>query len=199
MAANGDVTPGRWIKSGWRIFKEDIGNFILITLVFIALTLIGNIVVAGPLLAGMFYAARRRMLEGRTDLTDLFTGFNHFIDTFLVFILTLVFLNVGLVLCVFPALIVAAFYLFSFLFLIDRKLSFWDAMESSRKHIVKNLVGYILFALLLILFNILGLILAGVGLLITIPVSIAAITAAYQEQVGLASPPPPSPGPVVIP
>jgi uncharacterized membrane protein len=194
-----NVTPGRWISMGWAIFKEDIGNFILITLIAGALASVANFVVAGPLLAGMFIAVKRRMLHGRTDLMDLFAGFNLFIDAFLVGILTAIFTVVGLALCIFPALIVAAFYLFAYLFLVDRKLGFWEAMESSRRLVVQDLLGYILFVFLLLLFNLLGLILLGVGLLVTIPVSVAAIAVAYKETVGFMTAPVEAPGPVHIP
>ena len=197
MANN--VTPGRWISMGWAIFKEDIGNFILITLIAGALASVANFVVAGPLLAGMFIAVKRRMLHGRTDLMDLFAGFNLFIDAFLVGILTAIFTVVGLALCIFPALIVAAFYLFAYLFLVDRKLGFWEAMESSRRLVVQDLLGYILFVFLLLLFNLLGLILLGVGLLVTIPVSVAAIAVAYKETVGFMTAPIVPAGPVHIP
>jgi uncharacterized membrane protein len=160
---------------------------------------VANFVVAGPLLAGMFIAVKRRMLHGRTDLMDLFAGFNLFIDAFLVGILTAIFTVVGLALCIFPALIVAAFYLFAYLFLVDRKLGFWEAMESSRRLVVQDLLGYILFVFLLLLFNLLGLILLGVGLLVTVPVSVAAIAVAYKETVGFMTAPVVAAGPVHIP
>ncbi len=199
MAANTSVTPGKWIRMGWSIVREDIGNFILISLVAAALTAVGSFVVAGPLLAGMFIAVRRRMLEGRTDFMDLFAGFNSFVDSFLTFILVSVFMLIGLMLCIFPVIIVAALYLFPFLFLIDRKLSFWDAMESSRKLAARDLTGYVVFVLLLLLLNFVGLLLLGLGLLVTVPVSVAALAVAYKESVGFLFQPPASHGPVVIP
>jgi uncharacterized membrane protein len=198
MAASANVTPGRWIGMGWGIIKQDLGNFILMTVVALALMTVGSFVVAGPLLAGLFLAAKRQMVEGRTDLMDLFAGFNYFIDAFLVGILTSIFSIVGLALCVFPVFIVAAFYIFPYLFIVDRKLSFWDAMEASRRLVAQDLPGYIFFVILLCLFNLLGLILFGVGLLITFPVSVAAVAVAYSETVGFLQQPPQSQGPVVI-
>jgi hypothetical protein len=197
MAAN--VTPGRWIAMGWRIIQEDLGTFILITLIATALVLVGNFVVAGPLLTGMFIAIRRKMSAGRADLTDLFAGFHHFIDAFLIHVIILIFSLAALMLCIFPVLIVAALYPFAYLFMLDRKLTFWDAMESSRKFAIQDLTGYMIFIVLLIFLNLLGALMVGVGLLVTIPVSLAAITVAYKETVGFLPPPPPAPGPVIIP
>ena len=58
------ATPGRWISRGWDIFRTDVGNFVLITLILLALTSVGIFVVVGPLMAGMFLAVRRRIQEG---------------------------------------------------------------------------------------------------------------------------------------
>ncbi|PYV04233.1 MAG: hypothetical protein DMG10_08555 [Acidobacteria bacterium] len=199
MAANVSVTPGRWIGMGWRLFKEDVGNFILVALIGLALMNFSAFVVTGPVFAGFFLVVRRRMLEGRTDLNDLFAGFSPFIDALLISLLTAIFMLGGFALCIVPIFIVAGFYLFSYLFLVDRKLSFWDAMESSRKVVAQNLIGYTMFAVLLALLNFLGLLLAVVGLLVTVPISVAAVAAAYKEAVGFAYQPVEAHGPIHIP
>ncbi len=198
MAGVANVTPGRWIGMGWGIVREDLGNFVLMTLIAVALASVGSFLVTGPLLAGLFLAVRRRMLEGRMDIGDLFSGFSLFIDTFLVFIISLIFSLVGLALCILPVFVVMAFYIFPYLYLVDRKLTFWDAMEASRKTVTQSLAGYTIFVILLILLNLFGLVLLGVGVFITIPVTIAAIAVAYNEAVGFNYRPPESHGPIVI-
>jgi uncharacterized membrane protein len=199
MAVDAPVTPGRWIGIGWGIVRQDLGNFLLMTVIAVAISLVGNVIVAGPLLAGLFFAVRRQIQEGRTDLADVFYGFNQFVDSLLIGLILTVFGLVGLSLCFFPVFIVAALYLFPFLFLIDRKLPFWDAMEASRKLVWKDPGAYLWFAILLTLLNLLGLILAVVGLLFTIPATIAAITVAYQETVGFVHKPPDNHRPIIIP
>ena len=198
MADDSPATPGRWIGMGWDIVREDLGTFILMTLIALALAIVGNFIVAGPLLAGMFMAVRRRMLERRMDLGDLFNGFTLFIDAFLIFAISAIFSLIGLAFCVFPILIVMALYLFPYLYLVDRRQSFWDAMESSRKLVGRHLLDYIVFGVLLLLLNLLGLILLGVGVLITIPISVAAVAVAYKESVGFNYRPAESHRPVVI-
>jgi uncharacterized membrane protein len=47
--------------------------------------------------------------------------------------------------------------------------------------------------------NVLGLMLAGVGVLITIPITAGAVAAAYRDVVGFSYRPPEARGPVVIP
>src|SRR6266536_600026 len=92
MAANVSVTPGRWIGLGWSVFKEDVGNFILVALIGLALMSFSAFVVTGPVLAGFCLVVRRRMLEGRIDLNDLFAGFSQFVDALLISLLTAIFM-----------------------------------------------------------------------------------------------------------
>ena len=190
------ATPGRWIAQGWRVVQADLGNFILMTVIALALICVGHFVVAGPLMCGLFIAARRRMQESRTEITDVFAGFHHFLDAFLICIISSVFLFVGFVLLIFPVFIVAALYLFPYLFVVDRNLSFWDALEASRKAVLRDLIGHVLFVIALALLNFVGLLLFGVGVLVTIPVTAAAIAAAYNETLGFHAKP--SSGPVLI-
>ncbi len=184
---------------------EDLGSFFLMAVIAVGLTLfagitvVGSIVVAGPFLAGLFVAVRRRIQEGRTELMDVFEGFNRFVDTLLLGLVITVFSLIGLAFCIIPFFIIGAFYLFACPCLIDRKVSFWEAMESSRKAVSADLSGYTGFFFLLCLLNFLGLCLAGVGVLVTIPVSLAAIATAYNEVVGFLPPVREMAGPIVIP
>ncbi len=187
------ATPGRWLARGWQTVSADLGSFILMTAIALALTTVGNFVVAGPLTAGLFIAVRRRMQESRTDIADVFAGFSQFIDGFLICVLTSLFLLVGLVLFLFPVFIAAALYLFAYPFLADRKLPFWDAMEASRKLALNHLFGYVGFVILLVILNFVGLLLLGVGILVTIPVTVAAVAAAYDDAVGFHFKPPTGP------
>jgi len=63
-------------------------------------------------------------------------------------------------------------------------LDFWPAMQASHELVKKDYFGFTLFLVTLILINIGGLLVCFVGLLITIPLSFAAITAAYRDLVG---------------
>jgi len=198
-------TPGQWIGAGWAIVNGDLGNFVLMTLVALALTavasatVIGFAVVGGPLLAGLFLAVRRRMLPGSRDWADVFQGFNRFLDAFLLCLLTSLFCTIGLVFCIFPFFLVGALYLFAYPFMVDRGLGFWEAMESSRSLIAKDLSSYLLLFILLCLLNFVGLMMAGIGLLFTIPVSVAAVAVAYDEAVGFQQDAQPAGRPIVIP
>jgi uncharacterized membrane protein len=63
-------------------------------------------------------------------------------------------------------------------------MDFWPAMQASHDVVKNDYFGFTMFLIVMALINILGALCCIVGLLVTIPVSIAAITIAYQEIVG---------------
>jgi uncharacterized membrane protein len=57
-------------------------------------------------------------------------------------------------------------------------------MEASRAVVKNDYFGFTMFLLAMVLVNLLGLVCCVVGLLVSIPVTVAAITVAYKEIVG---------------
>jgi uncharacterized membrane protein len=75
-------------------------------------------------------------------------------------------------------------YKFTYLFIVDKRMDFWPAMQASHAVVKQEYFGFLLFLVLMSLLNIGGLICCVVGLLVTIPISFMAITIAYRELVG---------------
>jgi hypothetical protein len=182
----GDVTAqtGRWISAGWDLIKSDWMPFVLMTLVFLVVTGCIPVVLNGPLMAGFHIACIRKLMSGRTEVGDLFKAFNRFGPTLLACLVISVFTFLGSLLCLIPGLVVYAMYQFTYLFIVDKKLDFWPAMQASHELVKKDYFGFTLFLVTLILINLCGLLLCFVGLLITMPLSYAAITVAYRDLVG---------------
>jgi uncharacterized membrane protein len=63
-------------------------------------------------------------------------------------------------------------------------MDFWPAMEASHAVVKQDYFGFTMFLILAFLVNVLGLLCCVVGLLVTVPLTIAAITVAYKEIVG---------------
>jgi uncharacterized membrane protein len=179
-----EVQTGRWIGEGWELVKNDMGTFVLITLVSLVLNGVVPFVLSGPLHAGLFIALIRKLLYGRTEVGDLFKGFSFFVPTLVAAILIGLFTFIGSLLCVIPGIIVAAMYMFTYLFIVDKKMDFWPAMEASHAVVKNSYWGFFVFILALALVNIVGALCCIVGLLVTVPVSYAAIAIAYRDLVG---------------
>ena len=90
----------------------------------------------------------------------------------------------GTLLCIIPGLVVASMYKFTYLFILDKKMEFWPAMQASHDVVKNDYFGFTMFLILAFLVNVLGLLCCVVGLLVTVPLTIAAITVAYKEIVG---------------
>jgi uncharacterized membrane protein len=74
--------------------------------------------------------------------------------------------------------------MFTYLFIVDKRMDFWPAMQASHAVVKSDYVGFTLLLLLLLLVDVLGLLCCVVGIFVAMPVTIAAITVAYAEIVG---------------
>jgi uncharacterized membrane protein len=180
--ANIQAQTGRWIGAGWQLVKADLGNFVLIALVF---GILGGVpFIYGALVAGMHIYCLKKLLGRRAEFADLFKGFNFFVPTLVASIVIWLFTLAGTLLCIIPGLVVAAMYKFTYLFIVDKRMDFWQAMQASHAVAKNDYFGFTIFLLAMAGVNLLGALCCIVGIFVTIPVTFAAITVAYQETVG---------------
>jgi uncharacterized membrane protein len=176
------ATPGKWIGEGWDLVKQDMGSYILISLIFFLLS--GVPFIQGALIAGFHIFTMKKLMGRRAEFGDLFKGFNFFIPTLVAALLIGLFTCLGAIACLVGSLVVAAMYKFTYLFIVDKRMDFWPAMQASHAVVKNDYFGFTMFLLLAFLINVLGFICCIVGLLVTVPLTFAAITVAYKEIVG---------------
>ncbi len=188
---------GDYFKTGWGLFKQYPGGFVgfcllnlLIQAAFHAMPYVGVVasaVVSAPLFMGNFIVSAK-LLQGQTpDFRDFFAGFQYFLPLLLLSLVAGLFISIGTILLVIPGLYLVVAYLFASYLVVDRRLDFWPAMELSRRTVTPRWFGYFAFVLLVALLNLAGALLLGLGLLVTIPLSFCAITAAYANLFGFQS------------
>lgn len=175
---------GKWIGQGWDIVKADMLNFALMTLIMALVCGIVPVILQGALIAGLQLACARKMLHGRMEFADLFLGFNFFVPTMVASLLITVFTAIGFLVCIIPGLVVSAMFSFTYLFIVDKKMEFWPAMQASHAIVKQDYVGFTLFFLVGALISLLGTLACLVGVLITVPILFASQVAAYKEIVG---------------
>ncbi|MFZ0936389.1 MAG: zinc-ribbon domain-containing protein [Bryobacteraceae bacterium] len=176
------VAAGHWIGAGWDLVKADMGTYALAALIFFLLN--GVPFIQGALITGFHIYTMKKMKGRRADFGDLFKGFNYFIPTLVATLLIGVFTFIGTIFCIIPGLVVAASLKFTYLFIMDKRMDFWPAMQASHAVVKQDYFGFTMFLILAALVNLLGLLCCVVGLLLTVPLTIAAITVAYKEIVG---------------
>jgi zinc ribbon protein len=178
------VHAGRWISEGWALVTADLGNYLLLAIVFSLLSGAGFGILQGALIAGLHIFTMKKLMGRRAEFSDLFKGFDYFVPALVASLIIAVFVLCGTILCIIPGLVVAAMYKFTYLFIVDKRMDFWPAMQASHEIVKRDYVGFTLFLLLLALVDILGALCCIVGIFIAIPVTFAAITIAYKEIVG---------------
>jgi uncharacterized membrane protein len=179
-----EVRSGHWIAEGWRIVSADIWMFALLAVVFSILNAAVPIVLQGPMVIGMHIYCVKRMFGRRAEFADLFRGFDYFLPSLIASLLIWLFTGAAALLCLIPGLVVAAMYKFTYLFIFDKRLDFWPAMQASHAVVKNDYFGFTMFLLLLILIDLLGALFFVIGIFIAVPVTIAAITVAYRDCVG---------------
>jgi uncharacterized membrane protein len=75
-------------------------------------------------------------------------------------------------------------YSFTYLFIVDKRMDFWPAMQASHAIVKQDYVGFTLFFVVGGLINILGMLACLIGVLVTMPILFAAQVAAYKDIVG---------------
>ncbi|MCL5037756.1 MAG: hypothetical protein M1269_11665 [Chloroflexi bacterium] len=176
---------GEYLSKSWRILTENIGLFLLFTIVVLVISSIpvANFVLLPVVLAGFmtvtFMAARGQ----KFDFNDFFSNFPKTLDLFLAYLITSIFVSIGIVFCILPGIYLSVAYMLVYAVIADSGLDFWKAMEFSRRLVTRQWFSFFLFSLLLCVINLAGLLALGVGFLFTMPLSMIAIAIAYEHQV----------------
>lgn len=184
IPANVRAQTGRWFTEGWNVVQSEWGMFALIALIFLVISGVVPVVLQGAMIVGIHIVCWRKLAGGPADINDLFKGFNYFVPALAAFVVISVFATAGFLLCIIPGFVILAMYTFTYLFIADKKMDFWAAMQASHAIVRQDYFGFTWFIVLAALINIAGALLFGAGLLVSIPLTYAAITAAYRDIAG---------------
>lgn len=192
-----DVGLKQYVIQGWQIFMTDIGSFLIYATIFLAINLflemipvLGQIVapvLMFPLSMGFFVFAARKMKKQPTRFQDFFKGFDYFVPLVMVGILTSVLIVLGLFVFIIPGIYLAVAYLFSSMLIVDRKMSPWQAMETSRKVITKKWLQLFGLAIIVLAITIAGTLIFIIGVIPATAISLCILTAAYDDIIGIRS------------
>ncbi len=190
-ASYAGVDVAGWLGEGWRIFRMAPSAFFISTAIVLVVLLMAREfplflgLAVRPLVLG-FYLVVDDVASGRPfGPSRLFKGFAWFLPCLAADLLITILTAVGLVFLVLPGLVVASWYLFTWLFMMDRGLGFWESMESSRRLARNDITGFFLFYVAIIVINVMGALCLVVGLFVSLPVSAASVYAAYRATAGL--------------
>jgi len=177
----------KWLKDGWTLYKDNWQNFLGAYAIYTLIGLLAQktgpllLFIMPPFFGSLFIITFQCIRTKNIDMKEMLTGLYYYNPLLLVSTLVGILSFMGFMLFIIPGIIISVLYLFAVPLIIDGKLNFWEAMEVSRKKVMENLGGYLIFGLLLMALIVLGAITMGVGILITMPIAINTLCFAYLD------------------
>jgi hypothetical protein len=176
----------------WELYKAHPFFFSLFMLLIVSIQgmvviyvqaymIVYSTLLAPPLYAGFYLVANKISRGEEVIYPDFFGGFRFWIPTAVISLLTQVLIAIGLIALIIPGIYLAVGYLFAIQMGIFGGLDPWSAMEWSRKLITRNWWRFLGLLLGLVVLNALGLLLAGIGLLFTFPLTFLVLYVVFEE------------------
>lgn len=185
------VDVAGWLGEGWRIFRGSPARFVLSTaIIAVVLATAYKIPILlflafRPLALGFYLVAADADAGRPFSPTRIFNGFAWFLPCVAAEIFVSAFSGLGMIFLVLPGLIISSWYIFTWLFIADRGMGFWEAMEASRRLTGGDRTGFFLFYMALVVLNLFGALCLLAGLFVTVPVTAISLFAAYKKTAGL--------------
>jgi uncharacterized membrane protein len=181
------IDVGAYLNEGWAIYRREPLLLSAATLLQIAVNALAssiplvNMLLYGPLLAGLYILVMRIDRGDAVRFANYFDGFQLFLPLVLASVVTSLLITLGILFFILPGIYLALAYGFTYLNIVDGGMEFWPAMERSRKMITAHFWQYLVLALVFLVICILGAIPFGLGLLVAVPVCLAAQYCLYRD------------------
>ncbi len=187
-------------RFGWNAFKKDVWVYIGSTAVALIVSMVISkmsdelgdglfsalISIAGTVLTWWLFLGLTRMaLNSYASLPVKFDmifkeSWNVLWRYALTAIVSLIIVGIGLILLIVPGIIAQVMLSLAAFLVLEKSMKPIDALKESRRMTKGKRWDLFLFLLVLVLINIIGMIPAGLGLLVTLPVSLLAFTHVYK-------------------
>lgn len=146
-----------YLENTYRIIKEEPIIIILGGLIVQLLTMITLGILAGPFLGGYFLLIIYYLRENRKPkFNDIFSGLQQFANL-LPYFLVLLTIFIGFMLLILPGFLLATWWIYVLPLMVDRKITFSEAMKLSTKKV--NETGFLMHFVFLLLVSVIPIIL----------------------------------------
>ena len=202
-----EVKFGEWINGGFTLFKANLGLLILASLIAVAIGAVTVGILAGPMMAGLLIITLALLDQTvpKPEVGMVFKGFGLFLNTFLMVIVWgLATFVVSIILGLIPAvgqlvstligLVMQSFMILGLLLIVDRRMDFWPASMEVINTVKTNFWPFLGLFIVASIIGSIGVILCGIGIIITTPIQACIMAAAYRDIYG-GAPAEEAPGP----
>lgn len=140
-----------------------------------------------PVMAGIFIICMKQLKGHPVEFGDAFSAFGKTGKLLLTSILMNIMIMIGFLLLIIPGIYLGIAYMMAIPLVVDRDMSPWDAMETSRKAVTKHWFKFFLFMLVMSLIMAISMIPLGLGLIWTVPMMAVGFAVMYRETFGIES------------
>jgi hypothetical protein len=198
---SGGVDIGACLNRAWDLYMREFGAVFGVTVLMMLLNAaaiymasrlsvyaggyIVDALVETPLMAGLYWFYLKKIRGEAAGVDDLFAGYRTaFAPLALAGLAKGILIGVGLLVCVLPGLFLGLIWAFTTPLIIDKRLEFWAAMETSRQTVMGNIGPFVLLILLCTGIFLSGILACGVGFIFTGPLSLLVFAYAYNDLFG---------------
>jgi len=173
-----------------RLFKATFEQFVKGIVKLILFNLVGcllcfTIVLIPAVMSGLIRGILRYVREGIEPEFDELWRFDDFLQTLLLLVLGGIAIGIGLLLLIIPGVLLMVWWMYALFFIVDRKMTFSDAMGASKDLVTRSgFWNHFVVLLVMTVLNSLGSGLAGLGTLIAAPFGLVLATNAYLSSTG---------------
>jgi uncharacterized membrane protein len=191
MSENFEIRLSDALKEAWAIFMKGPEVFVGFTFLYFAVVIVlGNIPLAGPFVSFLAWACFLPAIIAAADSSvgkeratfESVLGIGPLVPQVLALgVVKGLILTLGFMLLVLPGIFLAVILIFSELILLLEKRAFVDAMKESYQLASRNLLGVFGLAVFTLFFALSGLMLVGIGVLVTLPLSVLVLYCVYRR------------------
>ncbi|MCP4409618.1 MAG: hypothetical protein GY807_18080 [Gammaproteobacteria bacterium] len=138
-----------------------------------------------PLMAGLIMLGIQRAVDQPITVNQAFSYFGYALPLAILGVLTTLLTYIGFLLLILPGIYLAIAYILATPLLVEKQLTPWQAMESSRKAITRHWFKVFLLLLATALIMFISAIPLGLGLIWTYPMAINVLGIVYREIFGV--------------
>lgn len=146
-----------------------------------------NLVLCYPIMAGIMMMGVHRAVDRPVDYRMAFGFFAKTLPIFVLMLAMMVMLMLGFILLVIPGIYLSVAYMFALLLVLDKDMTTWEALETSRKAITHHWFKMLFVVLAMSLIMIVSALPLGIGLFWTMPMFYILTGLLYKRIFGVGS------------
>lgn len=165
------VSVGACLSGAWGLFKKNPLTHVVATLLVGVVSSVSSGLLTGPMVVGYMRMIAKEQRGEAAQIGDVFRGFDDFVPAFVAGLISLLVVSLGLMLCFIPGLLILALPSVALSLVAQGEKDGVAAFNQAWRIVTKNLGAAFWCALVLSIVGGLGVLLCGIGVLVTGPLS----------------------------